>query len=117
LRLESLPQEQVSICRGGSASSGRLTVAAAYDPKAPTLAFIHGGYWQMNDKESFAFFAEGLLPLGINLAVVEYTLAPAVQRSKDSADSVAPSCIRAFEVFSRSRVPPDPPRGLDPMGF
>ena len=30
----------------------------------------------MNDKESFAFFAEGLLPLGINLAVIEYTLAP-----------------------------------------
>ena len=30
----------------------------------------------MNDRESFAFFAEGLLPLGINLAVIEYTLAP-----------------------------------------
>jgi acetyl esterase/lipase len=49
------------------------------DPKAPTLAFIHGGYWQMNDKENFAFFAEGLLPLGINLAVIEYTLAPAAR--------------------------------------
>jgi hypothetical protein len=37
----------------------------------------------MNDKENFAFFAEGLLPLGINLAVIEYTLAPAAtaQRS------------------------------------
>ena len=30
----------------------------------------------MNDKENFAFFAESLLPLGINLAVIEYTLAP-----------------------------------------
>ena len=29
----------------------------------------------MNDKENFAFFAESLLPLGINLAVIEYTLA------------------------------------------
>jgi len=46
------------------------------DPQAPTLAFIHGGYWQMNDKENFAFFAEGLLPLGINVAIIEYTLAP-----------------------------------------
>ena len=42
----------------------RLDLFLAADPKAPTLAFIHGGYWQMNDKESFAFFAEGLLPLG-----------------------------------------------------
>ena len=37
------------------------------------------GYWQMNDKENFAFFAEGLLPLGINLAVIDYTLAPAAR--------------------------------------
>ena len=26
-------------------------------------AFLHGGYWQMHNKETFAFFAEGLLPL------------------------------------------------------
>jgi len=33
----------------------------------------------MNDKENFVFFVEGLLPLGINLAVIEYTLAPAAR--------------------------------------
>jgi acetyl esterase/lipase len=43
---------------------------------APTLAYIHGGYWQMNDKEPYAFFGEALLPAGFNLALVEYTLAP-----------------------------------------
>lgn len=43
---------------------------------APTLAYIHGGYWQMNDKEPYAFLAEGLLPAGFNLALIEYTLAP-----------------------------------------
>jgi len=53
----------------------RFDLFLAADPQAPTLAFIHGGYWQMNDKENFAFFAEGLLPLGINLAVIEYALA------------------------------------------
>jgi arylformamidase len=36
----------------------RLDLFLAADPQAPTLAFVHGGYWQMNDKESFAFFAE-----------------------------------------------------------
>jgi arylformamidase len=38
--------------------------------------FIHGGYWQRNDKEEYAFVAEGPLARGINVAVVEYTLAP-----------------------------------------
>ena len=61
----------------GETPRERLDLFLAADPRAPTLAFIHGGYWQMNDKESFAFFADGLLPLGINLAVIEYTLAPA----------------------------------------
>lgn len=63
----------------GDSPRERLDLFLAADPKAPTLAFIHGGYWQMNDKENFAFLAEGLLPLGINLAVVEYTLAPAAR--------------------------------------
>jgi arylformamidase len=65
----------------GRSPRERLDLFLAANPKAPTLAFIHGGYWQMNEmmKENFAFFAEGLLPLGINLAVVEYTLAPAAR--------------------------------------
>ncbi len=63
----------------GESPRERLDLFLAADPKAPTLAFIHGGYWQTNDKENSAFLAEGLLPLGINLAVVEYTLAPAAR--------------------------------------
>ena len=57
----------------------RLDLFLAGIPNAPTLAFIHGGYWQMNDKESFGFLAEGPLAHGINFAVIEYTLAPAVR--------------------------------------
>jgi arylformamidase len=60
----------------GDGPRERLDLFLASDPAAATMAFIHGGYWQMNDKENFAFLAEGLLPLGINLAVIEYTLAP-----------------------------------------
>lgn len=63
----------------GDGPRERLDLFLAADPRAPTVAFIHGGYWQMNDKENFAFLAEGLLPRGINLAVVEYTLAPAAR--------------------------------------
>ena len=41
--------------------------------------FIHGGYWQRNDKELFAFVADGPRPHGFDVAVVGYTLAPDVR--------------------------------------
>jgi len=44
--------------------------------KAPTVLFIHGGYWQMRAKEVFAIFAAGPLAHGINVATIGYTLAP-----------------------------------------
>ena len=53
-----------------------LDLFLAVDPKAPILAFIHGGYWQMNSKEPFAFLADGPLAHGINFALIGYTLAP-----------------------------------------
>ena len=43
---------------------------------APTLAFIHGGYWQSLSKEQFAHVAAGPLAHGYNVALIEYTLAP-----------------------------------------
>ena len=46
---------------------------------APTLLFIHGGYWQMGDKEQFSFIAAGPLSRGINVAAIEYSLAPAIR--------------------------------------
>jgi acetyl esterase/lipase len=44
--------------------------------KAPTLLFIHGGYWQNRAKEVFSTFAEGPMAHGINVALIGYTLAP-----------------------------------------
>ena len=70
----------------GDSPRERVDLFLAANPNAPTLAFIHGGYWQMNDKEDYAFFAEGLLPHGINLAVVEYTLAPAARLDRIVAE-------------------------------
>jgi arylformamidase len=45
-------------------------------PDAPTLLFIHGGYWQMRAKEFFTMFAAGPMAHGINVALIGYTLAP-----------------------------------------
>jgi arylformamidase len=70
----------------GDSPRERLDLFLAAAPKAPTLAFIHGGYWQMNDKENFAFLAEGAVPRGINLALVEYTLAPAARLDRIVAE-------------------------------
>jgi acetyl esterase/lipase len=65
--------------RYGEGPRQRLDVFACGSPGAPTLAYIHGGYWQMNDKEPYAFLGEALLPGGFNLALIEYTLAPAAR--------------------------------------
>jgi arylformamidase len=43
---------------------------------APTLLFIHGGYWQTRAKETFAIFASGPMAHGVNVALTGYTLAP-----------------------------------------
>jgi len=45
-------------------------------PKPPLFVFIHGGYWQRNDKEMFAFVADGPRAHEIAVALVGYTLAP-----------------------------------------
>src|SRR5260370_17134921 len=60
----------------GDAPRAKLDLFLAASPPAPTLIFIHGGYWQMNQKENFAFIAEGPLAHGINVATLGYTLAP-----------------------------------------
>lgn len=46
------------------------------DADAPTLFHIHGGYWQWNDKEDYAFIGETAMALGMNFALVEHTHAP-----------------------------------------
>lgn len=45
---------------------------------APLFAFMHGGYWQWNDKEGFEFLAEAFVAAGAAFANVEYALCPTV---------------------------------------
>jgi acetyl esterase/lipase len=61
--------------RYGPRERNRIDFLKARD-KAPTLLFIHGGYWQMRAKEAFTIFAEGAMAHGINVALIGYTLAP-----------------------------------------
>ena len=43
---------------------------------APTLVFIHGGYWQRNDREGAAAIMQGALTTGWSAALPGYTLGP-----------------------------------------
>src|SRR6202171_4829352 len=61
--------------RYGARERNRIDFFKAAE-KAPTVLFIHGGYWQMRAKEVFAIFAAGPLAHGINVAMIGYTLAP-----------------------------------------
>jgi arylformamidase len=60
----------------GNRPRARLDYFRAGRARAPLLVFIHGGYWQRNDKDMFAFVADGPRAHGIDVAVVGYTLAP-----------------------------------------
>lgn len=61
--------------RYGPRERNRIDFLKAGD-NAPTLLFIHGGYWQMRSKEFFTVVAEGPMAHGINVALIGYTLAP-----------------------------------------
>jgi len=63
--------------RYGSGPRQRLDLFEGPSSDAPTVLFLHGGYWQWNDKEGQAFVAEGLLAHGLTVAIGEHTLAPA----------------------------------------
>lgn len=53
---------------------------------APTLVFIHGGYWQRMDVSSYSFPAPAFNGAGINFVALEYRLAPEVKIDDIVAD-------------------------------
>lgn len=72
--------------RYGTAGRERLEFFPSGQPGGPTLVHIHGGYWQFNDKEPYAFLGESLLPAGFNFVLVEYTLAPEARMDQITAE-------------------------------
>ena len=57
-------------------SGERLDLYCSH-PGGPLFLWIHGGYWRASSKDDNAFVVLGLVPHGVNVAVVDYTLAPA----------------------------------------
>lgn len=61
----------------GEAAGERLDFFPAHRGDAPLLVFIHGGWWRSLDKSDFSFIAPAYVKAGFNVAVTNYTLAPA----------------------------------------
>jgi len=48
-------------------------------PGRPVFLWIHGGYWRAGSRHDNAFAAGGLVPRGVAVAVMDYSLAPAAR--------------------------------------
>ena len=83
--------------RYGPLPRNTLDLFACGRPRAPLLAFIHGGWWMRNAKEGFAGMAAGPLALGMDVAMLGYTLAPDASLTEIAAE------IRAALAFLRHR--------------
>jgi arylformamidase len=75
------PRAELDIAYGPHARE-RLDLFLPEAKKGPLFAYIHGGYWQWNDKEPFVFLGENLVAGGAAFANIEYALCPAVSLSE-----------------------------------
>lgn len=73
--LRSGPHASLDI-RYGEGAKNLIDYFSCGAANAPLFIFIHGGYWQRNNKEIFGFVAAGPLACAINVATIGYTLAP-----------------------------------------
>lgn len=69
----------------GSAQGIDLFLPDAANP--PLHIFIHGGYWQWNDRKPYAFIADAFVQAGAAVATIGYPLCPGVTM-RELVDSV-----------------------------
>jgi arylformamidase len=60
----------------GPGLNEKLDFYPAPSKLAPTVIFIHGGYWQVMDRSDFKFIAQAFVPHNIHTAIIGYPLAP-----------------------------------------
>ena len=89
----------------------RVDVFLPNNDGAPLFAFIHGGYWQWNDKEGFEFLAKELNAHGAAFANIEYTLCPGVTLAELTNHGTASRRI-PVERGCDLRLRPRPDRGF-----
>lgn len=79
----------------------RIDLFRAERPRG-TLVFIHGGYWRALDKGLFSWLASPWVAAGLNVAIPNYRLCPAVAVA-DIVDDVRSAVNWLFESAGRNR--------------
>jgi arylformamidase len=97
-RRSEIPRASCKELRYGPAERNRIDYFEA-KAGAPLLVFIHGGYWQNREKETFGFLAAGPLAHGISVALVGYTLAP-----EKRLDGIVAEVRAALDFLARPLV-------------
>ena len=72
--------------RYGEGEKQKLDVFRCADSTAPTLVYVHGGYWQRGDKSIYSFIAPPFVAAGFNVVVVGYDLCPTVSITRISEE-------------------------------
>ena len=83
----------------------RIDLFPAANARA-TLVFIHGGYWRTLDKSMFSWLAASYVAAGLNVAMPNYRLCPAV-RIEDIVADVLAAMHWLFEAGPRHGVTMD----------
>ena len=73
----------------GPTPAETLDLFPSSEPGSPLLLYIHGGYWRALSSKEFSFVANGLVPHGITVAVMNYALCPAVTIADITRQSLA----------------------------
>ncbi|WP_282153067.1 alpha/beta hydrolase [Ruegeria atlantica] len=73
--------------RYGEGKKQKLDVFRCLDAKAPTLVYVHGGYWQRGDKSIYSFIAPPFVAAGFNVVVIGYDLCPSVTITQISEEA------------------------------
>ena len=80
--IKSAQARQDSICQldipYGSSGFETLDIFPAKERHAPTLLFIHGGYWRGSDKSEYSFIGKALQDAGITAVLLNYAFVPKV---------------------------------------
>lgn len=81
----------------GSSPAETLDIYPARGESIATLMFIHGGYWQSQDKKDYAFLVPRLAEAGVTVAIPNYALCPAVR-----IDEIVMQMVRASAWLHRN---------------
>ena len=70
----------------------QLDIYPPLKPRAKSLGFIHGGYWQRFDKSFFQFVAMAFHSYDVTTVILNFPLAPAA-----TIEQIGASCLKAVQ--------------------